>query len=106
MIEGLERILRRMGIVFSAAERRIRYDYVLSFYLNTYGIFTRCFPHIVNLACKAVLGTLTEISFIDETQEGYEDYDPVSPVGRDCIATIRSLISTVCVQKSVDLLYC
>jgi len=101
MIEGLERILRGRGIKFKAAKRRIRYDYILSFYLNTYGIFTRCFPHIVNLACKAVLGVLTKISLIDDTQEGYEDYDPTEVIGRDCIATIRSLITTVCDQKSL-----
>ena len=45
---------------------------------------------------------LTKLEYIDETQE---DYDPVYASGRDCIATVRSLISTVCSEASADLLY-
>ena len=107
MMAALERILNNKGIRFKQVERRIWYDYISTFYLNTYEVFTRCFPHIVNLACKAVLGVLTELKYIDETEVGYEDYDPENAFGgRDCIATIRGLISAVCSEVSVDLLYC
>lgn len=60
-------------------------------------MFSRCFPHIVNLACQAVLKMLTRVEFIDETVEGYEEYNVEENLyNKDLIASIRSLISTVC----------
>jgi hypothetical protein len=60
-------------------------------------MFSRCFPHIVNLACQAVLGVLTSVRFIDESAEDYEEYDAdVYIHDKDLIASICSLISTVC----------
>jgi hypothetical protein len=59
---------------------------ILSF--TTYKNFIRCFPHIVNLACKAVLGVLTELKYIDETQEDYEEYDPQNIFQRDLVAHV------------------
>jgi hypothetical protein len=53
-----------------------------------------CFPHIVNLACKAVLNAITNLKYVDDTVEDYEEYEP-SVFGRDCIATVRSLVNAV-----------
>ena len=53
-----------------------------------------CFPHIVNLACKAVLAAITNLEYVDDTVEGYTDYEP-SRFSRDLIATIRSLVNSV-----------
>jgi len=77
---------------------------MLSFIINTYEVFIRCFPHIVNLACKAVLGVLTELKYIDETQEGYEEYN-INAVSRDCIALVRSMVSAVNFNISLKLLH-
>jgi hypothetical protein len=62
--------------------------------------FARCFPHIVNLACKAVLAVLTNVVYLDDSQPGYMEYDASVPYDRDVIATIRSFISTVCFKAS------
>jgi hypothetical protein len=42
-----------------------------------------------------VLGVLTELKYIDETQEGYEEYDH-NVFSRDCIALVRSMVTAVC----------
>jgi len=39
-------------------------------------LFDSCFPHIVNLACKAALAAITDLTYVNETIEGYLDYDP------------------------------
>lgn len=63
------------------------------------------FPsHGVNLACKAVLGVLTELKYVDETQEGYEEYNP-NTFDRDCVALVQSLVSAVCFKALLRLLY-
>ena len=42
---------------------------------------------------------LMSVEFIDETAEGYQEYDVEGKLyNKDLIATIRSLISTVCSQ--------
>ncbi|KAF8814041.1 hypothetical protein BYT27DRAFT_7083097, partial [Phlegmacium glaucopus] len=43
-----------------------------------------CFPHIVNLACKAVLAAITNLQYVDDTVEDYEDYEP-GFYSRDCM---------------------
>ena len=58
--------------------------------------FISCFPHIVNLACKAALAAITDLFYIDDTVEHYQDYEP-SVHRKDCIATIRSLVNAVCI---------
>jgi hypothetical protein len=60
----------------------------------------------VNLACKAVIGVITNLEYIDDTQKNYEDYDPDQHISRDVIATIRSLISSVYSQPYLDLTNC
>lgn len=61
--------------------------------------FVRCFPHVVNLACKAVLSAVTNLEFAKETAQDYipEDIEtePVTfadSINRDPIATVRSMI--------------
>lgn len=71
-------------------------------YYCYYSTLTRCFSHIVNLACQAVIGALTDTRFMDET---HEDYDPGESYYRDIIATIRSLTSAVCCLASFYLIY-
>ncbi|KAJ7848736.1 hypothetical protein B0H14DRAFT_2259389, partial [Mycena olivaceomarginata] len=51
----------------------------------------RCFPHIVNLACKAVLGAITDMDF---AASGAADFVPgptiIDAIARDPVATIRA----------------
>jgi len=58
-------------------------------------LFDSCFPHIVNLACKAVLAAITDLTFIDDTIEDYSDYDPSFTYTKGCIATACSLVNAV-----------
>ena len=63
-------------------------------------LLPRCFPHIVNLACKAVLGAITELKYV---KENAVDFVPNTPapttfedvLRRDPVATTRSLIRGV-----------
>ena len=60
----------------------------------------RCFPHIVNLACKAVLTSITEMKYASEQAADYiPGWAPavsiIDAIDRDPIATVQSLICTV-----------
>ncbi|RXW14039.1 hypothetical protein EST38_g11815 [Candolleomyces aberdarensis] len=79
MMEHLEFLLDQRQIVFSAKDNRIC-----------------CFPHITNLACKAVLDAITNIGLADVNDD---EVDPEREVistapNRDIIAHTRSLIRT------------
>jgi len=41
-----------------------------------------------------VLAAITNLKYIDDTADGYEDYEP-GTFGKDCIATVRSLVNVV-----------
>lgn len=63
----------------------------------------RCFPHVVNLACKAVLSTITNLDYAAENANDYVpepvETEPdtfIDAVFRDPIATVRSLVRGVC----------
>jgi len=72
MVQVLEQELVRRNIDFHAAQRRIR-----------------CFPHIVNLACKAVITML-------ENEQGYiEDEDECDPLMLNPIERVRALVRSV-----------
>ena len=58
-------------------------------------LFNSCFPHIVNLACKAALTAITDLTYIDDTIEDYSDYDPSYVYTKDCIATVCPLVNVV-----------
>lgn len=102
MMTFLMNLLQKRKIKFDSKERRIRSDNLESPIIYSYYILISCFPHIVNLACKAALSAITNLTYADNTKEGYEDYDPDDVVNRDCIATVRSLVNAVNV---FDLLY-
>ena len=99
----LECELRCRKIIFHKCKRQIRYVWCLIYHrvllLNQYVIF-RCFPHIVNLACKAVLAKFTNISYAATNPE---EYDPPAPLDdglsyalqRDPIAIIQSFTTVV-----------
>jgi hypothetical protein len=94
MMESLQYLLRKRKIKFSCLEQRIRLEnWICLQYLFLIYLF-RCFPHIVNLACKAVIVAITSLKYIDDTVEGYEDYEP-GVYSRDCIAIVRSLVNSV-----------
>ncbi|OBZ73258.1 hypothetical protein A0H81_06727 [Grifola frondosa] len=83
LMEVLEHELRRCRIPFDCTKRWIR-----------------CFPHIVNLACKVFL---TGITNMDYAAENAEDFFPeqlqadsfVAALRRDPVATVRSLIRAI-----------
>ena len=62
--------------------------------------FWSCFPHVVNLCCKAVLGAITNLKFAAENANDYERSGDVpqnfdETLKQDPIATTRSLIRGV-----------
>jgi len=63
-------------------------------------MFVRCFPHIVNLACKAVLSAITNLEYAAEEAEDYippntESLTFLDALSRDPVAAVRSLIRSV-----------
>jgi len=56
--------------------------------------YFRCFPHIVNLACKAVLAAITDLKYADNDTEVEEEYMPTT-FGKDCIAAVCSFVNAV-----------
>ncbi|THH19265.1 hypothetical protein EUX98_g8810 [Antrodiella citrinella] len=83
MLDALERELNRKGIAFSRTDRHIR-----------------CFPHIVNLAVKAILSEITQLKYASMDAE---EFIPITQpsrtfaaaIDRDPIAIVRSLIRTI-----------
>ncbi|KZT28411.1 hypothetical protein NEOLEDRAFT_1035922, partial [Neolentinus lepideus HHB14362 ss-1] len=60
----------------------------------------RCFPHIVNLACKAVLGAMTDMSYAAENAANYVPNDDsvttiADAIRRDPVATTRTLVRVI-----------
>ncbi|KAF7327405.1 HAT family dimerization domain-containing protein [Mycena kentingensis (nom. inval.)] len=76
---ALEVALRRENIRFDAGTRRIR-----------------CFPHMVNLACKAVIEAISELDFV-----GYGEDDSIlhrtvlQGIERDLFDAVRSIVRVV-----------
>ena len=68
--------------------------------------WNRCFPHIINLACKAVLRAITDL---DLAHEDAVDYVPVGAnvqsfldaLKWDIIATVRTLVCKVSSSMSM-----
>jgi len=90
----LEEKLKKRNIPFDHIERRIRYVQSLSYLLLLIVIF-RCFPHIVNLACKAVLSAITNLDYANDVEGEEEQPSSFDAVDGDPIATLRSLIRAV-----------
>lgn len=76
--------------------------------LFTYQKFARCFPHIVNLACKAVLTAITQMDF---ASENVADFSPNKVLAtsfwealqHDPIAILQSLICGVSVYYYISM---
>lgn len=60
-------------------------------------IFLSCFPHITNLACKAVLAAVTDLAKAAVTEnEMLPEYEPVhTGPSRDIIAHVRLVVRVV-----------
>ena len=68
--------------------------------LSYWCLTLRCFPHIVNLACKAVLAAITHLEYVKETADNYIPTGPgpssfTDAISHDPIATLWSLIMAV-----------
>ena len=88
---------------------------IILWWLRSY-VSWRCFPHVVNLACKAVLSAITRIEY---AAENAGDYVPIvigprsmtfaEAITRDPIATLRSLVRGVHMKRlwlsNADLIY-
>ncbi|KAF8149814.1 hypothetical protein B0H34DRAFT_633403, partial [Crassisporium funariophilum] len=55
----------------------------------------RCFPHVVNLACQAILGALTNVDYAREPRTPEEQVSFLEAVDKDPIATLRALIRVI-----------
>jgi hypothetical protein len=54
----------------------------------------RCFPHVVNRACQAVLAALTNMDLMADTAKDLDPDDIVAE--RDLIALVRTTVRTAC----------
>lgn len=108
MMRSLQAILWKQKIKFDEVENRVRYVFYMVAVIFLVDLF-RCFPHIVNLACKATLGAITDLKYVEGEEQSENiiitdlknvddeeqlEYDPRTP-GRDCIATVHSLVKAV-----------
>lgn len=89
-------IFVKRGIPFDSVKQRIRQVLHVSIFFFYHYIFHRCFPHIVNLACKAVLSAITNLDYAKEPTTPEEQTSSLNEVAGDPIATIRALIRVVC----------
>jgi hypothetical protein len=76
-VSALQRTLRSQNIQFSGSKQRIWYISYFYFYLSNLSL-NSCFPHIVNLTCKAMLMSMS-------------GFDPE----QDVIRKLQSTIQTV-----------
>ncbi|KAJ6603666.1 hypothetical protein B0H10DRAFT_1740496, partial [Mycena sp. CBHHK59/15] len=52
----------------------------------------RCFPHIVNLACKVVLGAITDMDFAASGPADFTFLDAIAP---DPVATVWTSVRVI-----------
>ena len=105
-MKALERELRQHNIPFNAGDRRIRYVKISPKITEKPQLYSSnilsCFPHVVNLACKAVLEAITNLKFAAENSADIQPDSYVQPetflqaMQRDPIALLRALIRGVC----------
>lgn len=67
--------------------------------------FSRCFPHVINLACKAVLKEVTDMKFAAAYAQDYVPSGPpptnfLDVLNRDPIATVRTLVRVVSISHT------
>lgn len=63
-------------------------------------MFSSCFPHVINLACKAVLGAVTDLKHAspnapDFVPAGASAQTFMDAIDRDPISTVRTLVRVV-----------
>ena len=54
-----------------------------------------CFPHVVNLACQAVLAALTSLNYAREAQTSEEQISFLEALDKDLIVMLCTLIHVV-----------
>ena len=74
---------------FCKPENKVTFYFITT---HLYWHYNRCFPHVVNLACKAVLSAITSTSFAGtgEREDNFFEY-----LDKDPIATLRKLVNAV-----------
>lgn len=91
LLYHLEKLLKERNISFDAVLRRIRSAHIAISLHITSIILCKCFPHIVNLTCKAILSAITDMDFTAEETEDYVSEGTSS----DPIVTLRTPIRVV-----------
>jgi hypothetical protein len=77
-----------------------KFIYFLSVMFHQHHLFFRCLEHVVNLANVAVMGHITKIAVVENTNAIWE-YDPELPGNRvlggalDVVAALRTLVVKV-----------
>lgn len=61
----------------------------------------RCFPHVVHLACKAILKAITDVQYAENDAANFEPHGDsantfMDAIQRDPIATLRTVVRQVC----------
>ena len=89
---SLEAQLNAQGVEFSYDEQHIRCINSLNYIPCTYYCrIYRCFPHIVNLAVQAVLSSITDITYAEESANSSDPW----LLRHDVVALLRTLINKV-----------
>lgn len=94
-MEKLEAELQKRSIPFDKKAWHIRSVYWIYYNCEVNGYVVRCFLHIVNLACKAVISAMSNINYAHEplTEDEHESF--LEAVKGDPIATLRAAIRVV-----------
>jgi hypothetical protein len=102
LAEGLRK--RKISGSFSARERRIRLVLFLVCYPANFSYPYRCFPHIVNLACKAIVGRAAGMDpDLDSIKTLQGVIQHVSILLVDFVSIFVSILSTCGLGLSMDL---
>ena len=86
---------------------RISFLHSLDLFFIGYIVFQRCFPHIVNLACQAVLKLIMNMEFAAEDATNYipvpgVDWDPIAMIWT-VVRVVSLFITSVRATAEVDL---
>jgi hypothetical protein len=102
----LEILLRARSIPFDRVQRQIRYVAPNTLACMILIVYVRhsCFPHIINLACQAIVKSITKIQYMSD--KGSSEFVPTESTARtfheavthDPVAHIRALIRVVCLH--------
>lgn len=102
----LEILLRARSIPFDRVQRQIRYVAPNTCMIFTVYIRHSCFPHIINLACQAIVKSITKIQYMSD--KGSSEFVPMESTARtfheavthDPVAHIRALVRVVCLHPT------